>query len=45
VTHEPELAQAHADTVFWLRDGKVEKITQKKNGWGETSKGKIKESK
>jgi putative ABC transport system ATP-binding protein len=45
VTHDPDLAQAHANTVFWLRDGKVEKITRKKNGWGEANKGKIKESK
>ena len=35
VTHDLDLAQAHADKVFWLRDGKVEKITQKKNGWNE----------
>ena len=31
VTHEPELAKAHADIVYWLKDGKVEKVT-KKNG-------------
>ena len=30
VTHEPELAEAYADIVYWLRDGKVEKITKKK---------------
>jgi len=33
VTHEPELAEAHANRVYWLRDGKVEKITTKKNGF------------
>jgi putative ABC transport system ATP-binding protein len=33
VTHEPELAEAYAKRVFWLRDGKVEKITKKKNGF------------
>ena len=31
VTHDPDLAQAHADVVYWLRDGKVEKITRGKN--------------
>tara|TARA_Y100000310_G_scaffold228743_1_gene231036 strand:- start:4454 stop:5233 length:780 start_codon:yes stop_codon:yes gene_type:complete len=33
VTHEPELAEAHANRVYWLRDGKIEKITHKKNGF------------
>tara|TARA_Y100000310_G_scaffold336968_1_gene422850 strand:+ start:4886 stop:5698 length:813 start_codon:yes stop_codon:yes gene_type:complete len=33
VTHEPELAEAHASKVYWLRDGKIEKITHKKNGF------------
>jgi len=33
VTHEPELAEEHANIVYWLRDGKVEKITKKKNGF------------
>ena len=31
VTHEPELAEAYAQKVYWLKDGKVNKIT-KKNG-------------
>jgi putative ABC transport system ATP-binding protein len=30
VTHDPELAQEHADIVYWLKDGKLEKITKKK---------------
>ena len=30
VTHEPELAQKHADIVYWLKDGKLEKTTRKK---------------
>lgn len=30
VTHDPDLAQAHADLVYWLRDGKVEKVTKKR---------------
>jgi len=31
VTHDPDLAQSHANVVYWLRDGKVEKITRRKN--------------
>jgi len=31
VTHDPELAQAHANIVYSLLDGKVEKVTRKKN--------------
>jgi len=30
VTHDPDLAQAHARTVYWLKDGKVEKTTRKR---------------
>ena len=30
VTHDANLAQEHADVVYWLRDGKVEKITKRK---------------
>jgi ABC-type methionine transport system ATPase subunit len=33
VTHEPELAEAHANRVYWLRDGRLEKITYRKNGF------------
>ncbi len=33
VTHEPELAEAHARVVYWLKDGKVEKITRRKDGF------------
>jgi putative ABC transport system ATP-binding protein len=29
VTHSPELAKQYAHTVYWLKDGKVEKITKK----------------
>ena len=28
VTHDPNLAQSHAHTVYWLKDGQVEKITR-----------------
>tara|TARA_Y100000296_G_scaffold86472_1_gene126351 strand:- start:2214 stop:2984 length:771 start_codon:yes stop_codon:yes gene_type:complete len=31
VTHEPELAEAYADVVYWLRDGKIEKVSKHKN--------------
>ena len=30
VTHDPDLAKEHADVVYWLKDGKVEKITKRK---------------
>ena len=30
VTHDPTLAQKHAQIVYWLKDGKVEKVTRKK---------------
>ena len=30
VTHDPHLAQKHAETVYWLKDGKVEKVTKKR---------------
>ncbi|MBR9701843.1 ABC transporter ATP-binding protein [Candidatus Pacearchaeota archaeon] len=33
VTHEPELAEKYANIVYWLRDGKVEKITRRTNGF------------
>lgn len=29
VTHEPELAEAHAKTIYWVKDGKVEKVTKR----------------
>ncbi len=36
VTHDPEKALAHAKTIYWLKDGKVEKVTKKKkNEWKE----------
>jgi putative ABC transport system ATP-binding protein len=30
VTHSPELAQKHAKIVYWLKDGKLEKVTKRK---------------
>ena len=32
VTHSPELAKKYAHTVYWLKDGKVEKITRTRKG-------------
>ena len=29
VTHDPDIAQ-HANLVYWLKDGKIEKVTRKK---------------
>jgi putative ABC transport system ATP-binding protein len=38
VTHDPHLAQEHAGIIYWIKDGKVEKITQKIKGkWKEIS--------
>jgi putative ABC transport system ATP-binding protein len=31
VTHDPDLAQCHANIVYWLRDGRLEKITKKRS--------------
>jgi putative ABC transport system ATP-binding protein len=32
ITHEPELAEEHANIIYWLVDGKIEKITRRKDG-------------
>lgn len=32
VTHDPERAQSHAKTIYWMKDGKVEKITKRVKG-------------
>jgi len=29
VTHDPDLAKKHANTVYWMKDGKIEKVTHK----------------
>lgn len=41
VTHDPDLAQKHAKIVYWLKDGKLEKVTKKKNGWSKIGKEKL----
>ncbi len=28
ITHDPKLALKHANTIFWLRDGKIQKVTK-----------------
>jgi putative ABC transport system ATP-binding protein len=38
VTHDPTLAMEHASLIYWLKDGKVEKITQKTKGKWKTLK-------
>jgi putative ABC transport system ATP-binding protein len=30
VTHDPDKAQRHAEIVYWLKDGKLEKVTKKR---------------
>lgn len=30
VTHDPRLAQEHARTVYWIKDGKIEKVTKRR---------------
>jgi putative ABC transport system ATP-binding protein len=32
VTHDPDLAMQHSQKIYWLKDGKVEKLTQKVKG-------------
>lgn len=34
VTHDPEKALAHARTIYWMKDGKIEKVTRRAGaGW------------
>ena len=32
VTHDPNIATKHAKKIYWLKDGKLEKITKKVDG-------------
>ena len=32
VTHAPEIAERYANTIYWLKDGKVEKVTKRIKG-------------
>jgi len=39
VTHDPSLAEEYAKLIYWLKDGRVEKVTKKlKNQWKTLSK-------
>lgn len=38
ITHEPEMAERHAETIYWLKDGQVEKVTRKERGKRKTPK-------
>ena len=31
ITHDPHLAQNYARTIYWLKDGKIERVTKKSN--------------
>lgn len=34
VTHDPEKAMAHARTIYWIKDGRVEQVTRRtQSGW------------
>ncbi|HLD98077.1 MAG TPA: ABC transporter ATP-binding protein [Candidatus Nanoarchaeia archaeon] len=34
VTHDPHLAMEHAKTIYWMKDGKIEKVTKRiSNKW------------
>ncbi len=32
ITHEPEIAEKHAKTIYWIKDGQISKITKKRKG-------------
>lgn len=32
VTHAPEIAENYANTIYWLKDGKIERVTKKIKG-------------
>ncbi len=38
VTHEEELAKNHSKTIYWLKDGKIEKVTKRENKKWQTTK-------
>lgn len=41
VTHDPDKAVKHAKTIYWIKDGKVEKVTKKIGGkWKQVSRPK-----
>lgn len=38
VTHDPDLAMEHASVIYWLKDGKVAKVTRRNKGRWKTLK-------
>lgn len=38
VTHDPRLANEHANIIYWIKDGKIEKITRKEKKEKKTHK-------
>jgi len=39
VTHDPELAMKHTKKIYWIKDGQIEKVTEKINGkWKDSKK-------
>lgn len=38
ITHEPEMAERHAETIYWLKDGQIEKVTRKEKRKRKTPK-------
>ncbi len=42
VTHDPDLAQEYAHKVYWLKDGKLEKVTQRNGKWSKIAKERLK---
>lgn len=34
VTHDADLARGYAEIVYWLKDGKIERVTRKKSNFG-----------
>ena len=41
VTHAPEIAEQYAKTIYWLRDGSVERVTKKQGKKWKTIKQKL----
>ncbi|HRZ85800.1 MAG TPA: ABC transporter ATP-binding protein [Candidatus Paceibacterota bacterium] len=33
ITHDPHLAESHAKKIYWIIDGKINKVTEKVNGY------------
>jgi putative ABC transport system ATP-binding protein len=45
VTHDPDLAKQHARIVYWLKDGKLEKVTKRNGHWSNQSLEKLRKIK